>query len=502
VSDVYRLGQVAGAGLFGVVGLGLGGPLGAGAGLTLGLLLFVARWRGLTPWSWAALWMRRNRRMTPAPLVTVGNDRSTGGVRYQDGTVVAAVQLLGRAHQPTLLDGPGEARSANVLALDDLLPLMRQSLGLRIESMSVVCAGSRRQAGGDYPQVYDTLIGTSHYAGQREAWLIVRIRCIDNGDALGPRITAGTAALAAAQRVASALRCAGVRARVATATDITDLERRLGMSGLQPPNRGWRSVRADSSFLTTYACRPCDIGTATLAGMWSLRGDGIIQNLTIFGDGRACATVTVRTARPPAGIPATLLRTLPGRQAQALAANFCGPRPSLPGVALRPLPPNVVVGIGPSGVLLGKLADGSRMALPLGDPSASSHIQLAADDTIAKRVVIRAAATGERITVHTVDPERWASVRMANVTVIGRSRPDPGTTISVVDGSVVPAPRPATVISVGEHTASGSDRADIVIAQTDGPDLRVHTDWSVYDVEMELFRAENRYAPTGLLIRR
>lgn len=32
--------------------------------------------------------------------------------------------------------------------------------------------------------------------------------------------------------------------------------------------------------------------------------------------------------------------------------------------------------------------------------------------------------------------------------------------------------------------------------------MRVHTDWSVYDVEMELFRAENRYAPTGLLIRR
>ena len=66
--------------------------------------------------------------------------------------------------------------------------------------------------------------------GQRETWLIVRITALPNAGALQWRTSVGTATLAAAQRIAAALRQNGIRAKVATATDIVELERRLGNS--------------------------------------------------------------------------------------------------------------------------------------------------------------------------------------------------------------------------------------------------------------------------------
>ena len=117
----------------------------------------------------------------------------------------------------------------------------------------------------------------------------------------------------------------GIRAKVATATDIVELERRLGRSALDAHHRRWRSVRGDGGWLTTYWYRPGDITAEKLAHAWSTRADGIMQNITLFGDGTATATVTVRSAQPPTAPPSMMLRTLPGEQAQAVAANLCGP---------------------------------------------------------------------------------------------------------------------------------------------------------------------------------
>ena len=497
-----RLAQIGGTATLGLIGSVIGGYAGVGIGLALGVLLLVVPLRRLTPWSWAQLWLGRNRPLSRVRPVTVINDRSAGGVRYQDGVVAAVVQVLGKAHRPTLLDGPGAVSTDNVLVLDELLPLMHQSLGLRVESLSVVCAGSRHNVGGDYPRVYDTLVGTPHYAGQRETWLIVRINCLDNGAALEPRMTAGTAALATAQRIAASLRCNGLRARVATVTDIVDLEGRLGISGLEPGSRGWHSVRTVSGFLTTYALRTGDISTETLAAMWSLRGEAVTENVTLLADGRAYATIAVQTARPPAAVPSVLLRSLPGQQIRALSGTFCGPRPPLRGVDMCRLPSRVALAVGSSGVLIGRVTGGSRLALPLVDPAGNSHVYIDADDAIVKRIIVRAAGAGERVTVHSSDLERWSSVRMPNVAVVDRPRPDPGSTISVVDGTITPTPRPHTVITVASPADHPPDAADVVIAQSDDSALRIYADGSVYDVDVEFFRAENRYASGSLLTHR
>ena len=191
---------------------------------------------------------------------------------------------------------------------------------------------------------------------------------LDNGDALRRRSTAGTAALAAAQRISMMLRCRGIRARTATATDIVELERRLGRSALEAHNRRWHTGRTDAGWQTAYAYRPSDITTGNLAQAWSLRADGIVQNVTVFPDGTASATLSVRTPRPPTAPAAVMLQTLPGEQAQAVQANLCCPRPKLRALGRGPPPGAVVIPVGPSGVLLGRTSAGDRLLMPLSDP--------------------------------------------------------------------------------------------------------------------------------------
>lgn len=491
--DLVRLVVIAVVSTMAMGGWAVGGYIGAGIGAALGVLIGVMRWRGEPLWSWLDFYLGRNRPFTLVRPVTAVNDRSGGGVRYQDGIAVTAVQILGKPHQATYFTGSTATQTANSLDVSDLIPLMRQSLGLSLDSISVISAGTRRRPAGDYPRVYDTLVGTPPYAGQRETWLVLRIGALDNGEALRCRSTVGAASVAAAQHVAMALRCKGIRAKVATAVDISELERRLGRSALDQHNRRWNSVRGDSGWQTTYAYRPSDITADTLAQAWSLRADGITQNITVSRNGRVSATVTVRTAQPPTASPSVVLQPLPGQQWQAAAACLCVPRPRLSRVRGGPMPASLMVPVGPSGVLLGRTANGDRLAIPIGDPGEPSRVHIAADDAIAKRIIIRAAATGERITMHTNDLQRWETVRMPCVAVIEHPRPASGSTVSVTDGSVPPAPRPATIISVGGAGAGVPSPVDVLVTQT-GPDtVEVTAAGQTHQVQMEFFRAENLY---------
>jgi type VII secretion protein EccE len=485
-----------------LVGWAFGQYIGAAIGLVVGLVFGVVRWRGQPLWSWVLLWFRRKRPINWTEPLTVANDRAGGGIRYQDGVAVAAVQLFGKAHTPTLFTGSTATFTENSFDLTELIPLLHQSLGLKLDSLSVVSAGARRRSTGDYPRVYDTLIGTPPYAGQRETWLIVRTSALDNAEALRGRTSVGTATLAAAQRISAAMRQHGVRAKVATATDIVEMERRLGRSALEVSNRRWRSLRGDNGWLTTYWYRPADINAEALAQAWSARADGIVQNVTLFGDGTATATVTARTAQAPTAPLNLMLRTLRGEQANALAANLCGPLPPLRGIRRGMLHGPLVVPIGPSGVLLGKVAGGNRLLLPFDDAGEFSRVHIAAEDALAKRFVIRLAGAGERVTVHTRNMQRWTSVRMPDVGVTDQAKPVSGTTVSVVDGTLSPAPRPNTLISVGGPGEPYRGTANVLITQTGPATVQVTAGGHVHVVEVELFRAENRYVSSEPMVLR
>lgn len=441
-----------------VIGWAAGGFAGAAIGLAIGIAIVGVPYKCHSGWVWALLFLTRNHRSTLTTPITVANDRSTGGVRYQDGVTITAVQLIGKPHRATLLVGSTMSQTDNTLDLTDLMTLLRTNLGLTFESVSVVSAGTRRRSSGDYPRVYDSFIGTSPYAGRRESWLVLRINACDNAEAMQLRTTAGGAALAATQRVAAALSCSGIRARVATATEIAELDRHLG--GVRLTSYGMDSIDAE-----------------TLAMPWSLRVDRVIQNLTLFPDSTVTASVTIGTPQPPAVPPSTALQPFPGQQAQLLCRHQCAPLTRVRGLKRRPLPAGLSVPLGSSGVLLGKVAVGDRLLMPLDHPGGHAHTHITADDAVAKRVVIRAVASGAQVTVHTIDQERWNGLRMPNVFVTDQSRPAPGTTLSVTDGTVQLPTRPATVIT-----------------QTGPATVTVRTAEHTHDVEMEFFRAENRYA--------
>lgn len=493
MSPGARLGVVVGVFAAGLAGWRVGGYPGAVAGVILGGLLGAGRWRHRPPWSWLWLWLRRNRPLVLADPITVANDRAGGGLRYQDGIAAVAVQVLGRAHAPTLFTGSSTTETVNTVDVAALLPLLHQSLGLTIESLSVVSAGARRRPIGDYPRVYDTLLGTPPYAGRRETWLIARIPVLPNIDALAARTSIGVVAVAAAQRIAAALRQRGIRAKVATAIDIVEMERRFGVAALAPGNRRWRSLRDAGGWLTSYGYRSGDVTAERLAQAWALRADAILQNVTVFGDGTVAATVTVRSAQPPAAPPSVALQTLPGEQLPALLASCCGPRPELSGAGRGRLPGALSIPVGPSGVLLGKMGAGNRLMLPLDDPAELSRVHLAAADPLTKRIIVRLAAAGERITVHTRDPARWASIRMPNVVVTDGVRPAAGSTIGVLDGTLATTHRPNTLISVADPALRSPGSADVDIVQVGPALLEVTAAGGSHRVEVELFRAENRY---------
>lgn len=495
---VARTAVAAGSALSVLLGWAVGGPLGGGVGLVVGAGLCVVPWWGQPLWVWVALFLRRREEYEFADPVTVFNDGSCGGVRYQDDVATAAIRVLGRAYQPSFMHGA--ISTANVIDLAALAPTMHQSLGLTLDSLSMVTLGARRRSTGDYPRVYDSLLGPTPYAGRREAWLIVRIRSRENAGALQCRTTAGVAVLAAAQRIAARLRHRGIRAQVASAEEILDLDRRAGRSALDLSRGGWHSIRDDDGWLTTYGYAAGDLDSDVLEQVWLQRADAVIQNVTVFPDGTSSATVTLRSPQPPTSSPSLRLQTLPGRQPLGLASNLCGPRPHLRGLDRAAMPPALVMPIGASGVLLGKLPGGDRLLLPLADPGGSTRVYIAADDAVVNRIVVRLAAAGDRVMLHSNDFQRWAGVRMRGVTVSDQPDPEAGTTVSVLDGTLtatVQVPRGGTVISIGPPGMPGPSGADVVIAQTGPATLRVGAAGQEHRVTMEFFRAENCFVTGG-----
>ncbi|OBG78990.1 type VII secretion protein EccE [Mycobacterium sp. E3298] len=485
--------------LLAVASWAVGGYIGAAVAVVVGAAVVFVRWWGQPAWSWIVLWRRGRRPIRWDAPITVANNRSGGGVRVQDGVAVVAVQLLGRAHQATMVTGSVTVETDNVIDVVELVPMLRQALGLQLDSISVVSLGSRHGNIGDYPRVYDSEIGTPPYAGRRETWLIMRLSIIDNTQALRWRTTVGATAISVAQRIAGLLRCQGLRAKVATATDLAELDRRLGCDAIEGDTQRWKAIRGEAGWMTTYAYPAEAITSRVLSQAWTLRADEVIQNVTVYPDATCTATITVRTPTPAPTPPSVILRRLNGEQAAAAAANMCGPRPYLRALRPSPLPEHLLTEIGPSGVLIGKLSNGDRLLIPVTDAGELSRIFVAADDPVAKRIVIRTAGAGERVCVHTRDVTRWATVRMPEISVVSAPRPAPRTTVSVVEdlAPISPTPRPATVITIapsGTRLPEGHrHNFEVIIEQVGPATVRVHAAGKDWVAEMDMFRAENRY---------
>ena len=111
-------------------------------------------------------------------------------------------------------------------------------------------------------------------------------------------------AISVAQRIAGLLRCQGLRAKVATATDLVELDRRLGSDAVAGAAQRWKAIRGEAGWMTTYAYPAEAITSRVLAQAWTLRADEVIQNVTVY----------TRTRHAPRRSPCARRRRRPPRR--------------------------------------------------------------------------------------------------------------------------------------------------------------------------------------------
>ena len=274
---------------------------------------------------------------------------------------------------------------------------------------------------------------------------------------------------------------------------------------------GWSAINTQPGWATTFYFSPTDITTATCTQMWALRSDDIVHvvRLRKDADGTVRVSSLVRTndPRPPAEPPTLFLNPLPGAQYEAalLAAPVSAPALRLPD---RPLPDDLEIPVGPTGVLVGAALRDDPDSRPdvqrddlvmmvLGDPQRPTRITMDTSDFNVRQLLIRAAAAGGKVAIYARDPRRWYSVSQPNVAVIepGR-RAEFVPTIVVNDHAPVPPPvgLSATVLTVGRPLDTVPD---IVFAQTSPTTVRIHAGARVLDVTIVEFRQEQVWTGTA-----
>ncbi len=285
----------------------------------------------------------------------------------------------------------------------------------------------------------------------------------------------------------------------------------------------WRHVQTKRGFLTTYYLTPREISTASINQAWALRTDAVVQTISLWrshvagagavGPVTVAATVQTCDPQPPQHPPLLNLNTLPGQQYAGLLRAAPMRRPavdleSAPLAALRSQP--VSVSIGSTGILVGTaLYDDPTAAPPvrcddlvmlaLTDPVRATRIHMAVSDLYVRQLLLRAAAVGERIAIHTDRPRHWQGLAQVNIAVVSgpRSRASFVPSI-VVDDALAVAPNPglaSTVISLDAGDAADADITFTSMPHTDA--VRIGVGGMHIDVGIVEFRQEQAWLGLG-----
>ncbi len=271
---------------------------------------------------------------------------------------------------------------------------------------------------------------------------------------------------------------------------------------------GWRTINTQPGHVSSYYFSPEDISTATFNQMWALRSDRVVHVLMLSKHRdtvQVSALVRTNDPRPPEQPPTLDLNPLPGSQYEAVLAAAPTSRPDLR-LPSRPLVPGELeLPIGPTGILVGSAMRDDPAAEPevqrddlvmwaLSDPQRPTRIKMDTSDFFVRQLLIRAAATGERIAIYSADPRRWVSVSQSSIAVVEPRRPAEFVpTIIVSDHPRVapPAGLAPTVITVG-HAPDGS-APDIRFQQNSPTAVRIFTGPKALDIAVVVFRQEQTW---------
>jgi type VII secretion protein EccE len=353
-------------------------------GITLAVVIALAavvtiRGRRLTGWVAAVFsWRRRRRNVPDLPSESaVGATVMPGdhvAVRWQDGHLVSAIELVPRPFTPTVIVS-GQAYTDDVVdtrLVEELVAAHCPDL-----EADVVSAGYRvgKTAPASLVGLYEQVVGPYPAPANRRTWILLRAEP-EHTLRSSQRRETGVAGLArylvtSATRIADQLASNGIDARPIRSFD--DLDRATEISF---ERETWSAIKGRSTFTAAYsAAGGPDV-------WWSARADHTITRVRIRPGAAPTTTVLLTTLANP---------TTP----RGFSCIFGGQRAALQGIS--PVTDrHYELPIGSAGVLVGETADRYPVYMPFDDVDVSINL---GDARLFTQFVVRSAAAGAVVTL-------------------------------------------------------------------------------------------------------
>lgn len=354
------------------VGITLAVVIGLGAVLTI-------RGRRLTGWVAAVFsWRRRHRNVPDSPSEpAVGATVMPGdhvAVRWQDGYLVSAIELVPRPFTPTVIVS-GQAYTDDVVDTR----LVEQLVIAHCPDIEadVVSTGYRvgKTAPASLVGLYEQVVGPYPAPANRRTWILLRAEP-ERTRKSSQRRESGVAGLArylvtSATRIADQLASNGIDARPNRSFDDFDRATEISFE-----RETWSAIKGRSTFTAAYsAAGGPDV-------WWSARADHTTTRVRIRPGEAPTTTVLLTTLANP---------TTP----RGFSCLFGGQRAALQGIS--PVTDrHYELPIGSAGVLVGETADRYPVYMPFDDVDVSINL---GDARLFTQFVVRSAAAGAVVTL-------------------------------------------------------------------------------------------------------
>lgn len=364
-------------------------------GITLAVIVALApvltvRGRRITGWIAAVFaWRRRHRNVPARPSEpAVGATVMPGdhvALRWQDGYLVSAIELVGRPFTPTVIVN-GEAYTDDVVDTQ----LVERLVAAHCPDLEadVVSAGYRvgKTAPASLVALYEQVVGPYPAPANRRTWIVVRADP-EHTRKSSQRRDSGVAGLArylvsSITRIADQLASNGIDAKPIRSFDDFDRATEISFE-----RETWSSIKGRSTFTAAYSAP----GGPDV--WWSARADHTITRVRVRPGQAPTATVLLTTLANPA-------------TPRGFSCLFGGQRAALHGISPvndrhHELP------VGSAGVLVGETADRYPVYIPFDDVDVSINL---GDARLFTQFVVRSAAAGAVVTLLPQFAEFAASV--------------------------------------------------------------------------------------------
>lgn len=385
---------------------------------TLAVALLVPwRRRPLVEWCGTLLPRHRGNRL---------EERRHTDFRSPDGTLVGLIWTAGTVCAVAeLLPDPGTVTTIGRDTTEDGIRIPLQFLAdsliqqdISLSGIDVIGHGQRMDPTAPAARAYDQLVGPLAATARRTVWLVVRFDITDQCDAVtrrgGGETGAARAISIATQRISRSLAATSTPVRILTANEIATVRERIRDTA--EPDRATHPA-SDDECGTGYVVDPRVIGDR-LDDLWAIRSHATTVTLRLRP---AASTAEVRIALScrlttdvfPRPLHPGLVPTA-GHDTDVLRSHLPGADPDLDALTefaavTREHLDTLAVDAGGCGQLIGSDDTGRAVAVRMVGPDIP-RVSIHGEPYLVRQIVLRAIATGERIAVHTVDPQSWQSL--------------------------------------------------------------------------------------------